>query len=147
MKNRFQPLRILNLIIILVLIAGYQHVALGRAELEAEALEAARAAEAEQKAAAGVQAQIYNDGTYTGSAEGYGGTITVEVIIENDVIQEINAISHSGEDAAYWSMASGMLGEMVSAQSPNVDNVTGATMTSVGIHNAVTIALKQALKQ
>lgn len=146
MKNRFFPIRIINLALILALICVYQSVTLGRAEQEAQALAEAQAYAAEQKAASGAE-PVYNDGTYTGSAQGYGGTITLEVTIENDVITDIRPVSHSGEGAAYWDMASGMLIEIQQTQNPNVDTVSGATFTSTGIHNAVTSALQSALRQ
>lgn len=146
MKNRFLPLRLLNLLIILALIGVYQGVALNRADQEAVTLAEAQAAAAEQKAASGAE-PVYNDGTYTGSAQGYGGTITVEVTIENDIITGITPVSHSGEGAAYWDMASDMIPAIIDTQNPNVDTVSGATFTSTGIHNAVTEALKSALRQ
>ena len=47
----------------------------------------------------------YKDGTYTGEADGFGGTIQVEVKIEKSKIAEINVISAEKEDGAYLSMA------------------------------------------
>ena len=145
MKNRFFPVKLINLMLVIALLGAYQFVALGRAAAEAEALEEARAYEAEQKAAAGA-VSIYNDGVYSGSAQGYGGAVSVEVTIENDVITDISVVSHSGEGAAYWDMAKDMIPQMIAAQSPEVDTVAGATLSSVGIHNAVTLALRSALK-
>ena len=43
----------------------------------------------------------YKDGTYTGEADGFGGTIQVEVKIEKSKIAEINVISAEKEDGAY----------------------------------------------
>ncbi len=146
MKYSFLPLRIINLMVVIALSGGNQVVATGRAADEAAALAEAQAVAAEQKAASG-EASVYNDGTYTGSAQGYGGSITVEVTIENDLITDITPVSHSGEGAAYWDMASDMIPAMIEAQSPNVDTVSGATFSSRGIHNAVTEALRNALKQ
>ena len=145
-KYRFLAFRVINLMIIIALIGVYQIVALDRADREAAALAEAQAAAAEQKEASGSE-QVYNDGTYTGSAQGYGGTITLEVTIENDLITNISAVSHSGEGAAYWDMASKMLSAIIEKQDPNVDTVSGATFTSTGIHNALTEALRSALNQ
>ena len=150
MKNRFFSLKLMNMLLIIALLGVYQSITLGRAEneaaVEAAALESAKAASAEQTSEAGAEA-VYKDGTYTGDAEGYGGIISVEVTIENDQIKEINVLSHSGEGAAYWDMASSMIPEMLNAQSPNVDTVAGATFSSTGLHNAVTEALKSALAE
>lgn len=146
MKYRFFTLRAINLLVIIALIGAYQIVTLNRADREAAALSEAQAAAAEQKASSEAE-RIYSDGTYIGSAQGYGGTITLEVTIENDLIADISVVSHSGEGAAYWDMASKMLPAIIENQDPNVDTVSGATFTSTGIHNAVTDALRSALNQ
>ena len=145
MKNRYFPVKLINLLLILALIGVYQFTALGRASQEAAALEEAKAYAAEQKAAAGAE-PVYNDGVYSGSAQGYGGAVSVEVTIGSDMITDITAVSHSGEGDAYWDMAKDMIPQMIEAQSPDVDSVTGATFTSAGIHNAVTLALQSALR-
>ena len=139
-------MRFLNLVLILALLSVYQHVSVSRAEKESAALEEAQAFAAEQRAASGA-ASVYRDGTFTGTAKGYGGMITVEVTIEKDRIISIEPVSHSGEGSAYWGMASAMIPEMIQMQSPNVDAVSGATFTSTGIHNAVTQALQQAVTE
>lgn len=146
MKNRFFTIRLINLALILALICAYQYVALGRASQEAQAAAAAQSYAAEQAAASGAET-VYNDGTYTGSAQGYGGTITLEITIKNDVITEIVPLHHSGEGAAYWDMACSMLSQIKDTQNPNVDTVSGATFTSTGIHNAVISALQSALRR
>ncbi|MDR3310814.1 MAG: hypothetical protein LBS90_05655, partial [Oscillospiraceae bacterium] len=43
----------------------------------------------------------YNDGTYTGSGEGYNGSVTVSVTIENDAVTELAVAGHS-DDKAYF---------------------------------------------
>ena len=43
----------------------------------------------------------YKNGTYTGEGQGFGGTIQVEVTLENDTITDIQVVSASGEDSAY----------------------------------------------
>ena len=88
----------------------------------------------------------YQDGTYTGSAQGFGGTITVSVTILEGKITDISVVSAPGETPSYFSSAKGVLSSMLSAQSPNVDTVSGATYSSTGIINAVKSALSQAAK-
>ena len=46
---------------------------------------------------------VYKDGTYTGSAQGFGGAITVQVTLANDEITDIQVTSAPGEDSAYLS--------------------------------------------
>ena len=88
----------------------------------------------------------YQDGTYTGSAQGFGGTITVSVTILEGKITDISVVSAPGETPSYFSSAKSVLSSMLSAQSPNVDTVSGATYSSTGIINAVKSALSQAAK-
>lgn len=86
----------------------------------------------------------WKDGTYTGSAEGYGGTIKVRVTIKDGKIDEISVTSHDGETGSYYNKAKKIAAQIVKKQSPNVDTVSGATYSSNGIKNAVIKALKKA---
>ena len=88
----------------------------------------------------------YEDGTYTGSAQGFGGYITVSVTIAEGKITDILIISAPGETPSYLASARSVISAMLSAQSPNVDAVSGATYSSTGIINAVKTALSQAAK-
>lgn len=87
---------------------------------------------------------VYKDGTYTGEAEGYGGTIQVEVTLAGDEITSINVVSAPGEDSAYLSQAESVINSVISSQSTDVDTVSGATFSSTGILNAVDEALGKA---
>lgn len=84
---------------------------------------------------------VYKDGTYTGSAQGFGGTITVQVTLASDEITDIQVTSAPGEDSAYLSQGEGVISSIISAQSTDVDTVSGATFSSTGIINAVVDAL------
>ena len=53
---------------------------------------------------------VYKDGTYTGEAQGFGGTIQVQVTLAGDEITDIQVTSAPGEDSAYLSQ-----GEALSA--------------------------------
>lgn len=86
----------------------------------------------------------YKDGTYYGTAAGYGGNIKVEVVIENGKIKSIGIMEAAGETESYLTMAKALIPNMISKQSPNVDVVSGATYTSNGIISAVKNALEQA---
>lgn len=88
----------------------------------------------------------YEDGTYTGSAQGFGGYITVSVTIAEGKITDISIVSAPGETPSYLASARSVISAMLSAQSPNVDTVSGATYSSTGIINAVKTALSQAAK-
>ena len=87
---------------------------------------------------------VYKDGTYTGSAQGFGGTITVQVTLASDEITDIQVTSASGEDSTYLSQAQSVISSIISAQSTDVDTVSGATFSSTGIINAVIDAIGKA---
>ena len=87
----------------------------------------------------------YEDGTYEGSGIGFGGGIRVEVLIEDGTINEINILQADDEDDAYLNTAEVILEDIINAQSAEVDTVSGATFSSLGIRDAVTDALEQAV--
>lgn len=86
----------------------------------------------------------YKNGTYTGEGQGFGGTIQVEVTLENDTITDIQVVSAPGEDSAYLSQGEGVISAILAAQSTDVDTISGATFSSTGIINAVNDALGKA---
>ncbi|WP_044901040.1 FMN-binding protein, partial [Clostridioides difficile] len=83
------------------------------------------------------------DGTYLGEAKGYGGNIKVKVIIESGKIKNIEVLSHS-ETPKYYENGSKVIGNIIRANSTDVDAVSGATLTSNGIKNAVRDAISKA---
>ena len=76
----------------------------------------------------------YKDGTYIGEADGFGGTVAVEVT------------SAEKEDSAYLAMAEDIIPKIIEAQSVEVDTISGATFSSTGIKDATEQALEQAVK-
>lgn len=89
-------------------------------------------------------ASRFKDGTYSGSSQGFGGLVTVEVTIAEDEITDIAIVSAPGEDKAYLSMAEKIIPSILEQQTTEVDTISGATFSSTGIKNAVTIALSEA---
>ncbi len=93
-------------------------------------------------------------GTYTGSAQGQNGTVTVEVTVTADAIesivvtdqQETPGIGAPLTDEGYEgdTPIAVLPGRMVEAQTWNVDSVSGATITSYALKSAVKDALTQA---
>jgi len=88
-------------------------------------------------------AAAYKDGTYYGSATGFAGPIKVKVVISGGKIASVEIVSTS-DGSSYIGKASAITGKIVASQSTNVDTVSGATYSSVGIINAVRNALAQA---
>lgn len=85
----------------------------------------------------------YKDGTYTGSGTGFSGLITVQVVIEGGKITDIIIVSTT-DDSPYIDNASALLKTIIATQSTNVDTVSGATYSSVGLISAVRDALQKA---
>jgi uncharacterized protein with FMN-binding domain len=83
------------------------------------------------------------DGTYTGTSYGYKSYITVKVVVSGGKIASVSIVSED-DDEAYMLRARTLLSTIVSAQSPNVDVISGATYSSNGIINAVKQALAKA---
>lgn len=88
-------------------------------------------------------ASAYADGTYYGTGNGFSGALTVEVVISGGKISSIQIMDTSDGDS-YIQSASGLISNIIATQSTNVDTVSGATYSSVGIIEAVRNALSQA---
>ena len=150
MKHKNFILRAVNLLLILAVLGRYQQVAVVRAaaaaerqqeirEVEAYNASLQKAAQEAEEAEAGIQ-----DGTYEGSAFGFGDLITVSVTIKDGRITDISVLDASGEDRPYYNQSLPLLDEMIDKQSTAVDTVSGATLTSEGLIGAVADALGKA---
>ena len=145
-------LRTVNLLLIAAVLFGYQQTALTRAAVaqrqqeidEVNAYNAtvlAAQAEAEAATEGG-----YADGTYEGTALGFGDDITVQITLLGGQLTDITVLDASGEDKPYYNQAKAVLDEILAAQSTEVDTVSGATLTAEGLINAVADALGKAAK-
>ena len=83
----------------------------------------------------------YADGTYTGSGEGYRGTVTVEVKVSGGNISSITVQSYQDDQPFFDKAQNTIINEIISNQSTDVDVVSGATYSSNGIIEAVSDAL------
>lgn len=86
----------------------------------------------------------YIDGSYTGSASGYASGLKVQVTISNGAISDIQVVSHNETPGFCERAIETVPTEIISKQSTDVDTISGATYTSVGIINAVNSALSNA---
>ena len=90
---------------------------------------------------------LLQDGEWTGSGEGRSGTIIVKVKVENHQVSKVTVISQSESTFAQETInslcerAMGRTEEM----SVEVDGITGATLTSTGVIDAVNMALQAAM--
>ncbi len=88
----------------------------------------------------------YNAGTYTASAEGYGGPVTVDVTVDEAAITQVT-ISGPNETTEIGGEAIKTLPEAIKkANSDQVDSISGATVTSNAVKKATADCLKQAKK-
>ena len=87
----------------------------------------------------------FQDGTYSGSGEGYRGTVTVSVKVEQGTITGLT-IENAEDDQTYLDRAkSGIFLEIMKKQSTEeIDTVSGATYSSKGLIEATQNALKEA---
>jgi len=80
------------------------------------------------------------DGTFVGTYEAYRFTNTVEVTVENHTIVDIDVVKTQRED-----LSETLKGDVIAAQSPAVDVVSGASLDQNAFLKAVEIALTQAI--
>ena len=87
------------------------------------------------------------NGTFTGSAVDVGyGTVQVKITVLNGKITDAQAVqAPSGRNDRYTNMSVPVLRERtLTAQSANINGVSGASYTSFGWYTSLVVALKQA---
>ncbi len=89
----------------------------------------------------------YRDGVYTGAGKGMDGLITTTLLIENNRITCIET-TQEGESQSvggYEAIRDGVYANLIdAAQGSDIDAVSGATITTAGVRQAVEDALSQA---
>ena len=87
---------------------------------------------------------LFVPGVYEAEAQGFGGPVKVVVTVTADEITDV-AITGEKETPALGGVAVSTLGQaIVDAQTPHVDGISGATVTSSAIVAAATEALEAA---
>ncbi len=84
-----------------------------------------------------------HDGSYIGTGEGRNGDVVLSVTLSDGSITEIEAVSQN-ETPYFWNLATAMFDRIITANSPEVDTVSGATISSNAIKAAVRDALSKA---
>lgn len=87
---------------------------------------------------------LFEAGTYTASAAGHNGDITVEVTVDEYEIKEVKILEHSESPGISDPAIERIPSAIVDGQTLAVDSISGATITSDGIIAAVINALQQA---
>jgi uncharacterized protein with FMN-binding domain len=88
---------------------------------------------------------ILNSGTYEGTSYGYKSNITVSIDIKDNVITSIKVLSIYDDPKYYYQAVNTIPSAIINAQSLDIDTVSGATYSSIGIINAVNEALQKSL--
>lgn len=87
---------------------------------------------------------VLADGSYTGTADGFKGTITLTVTVQSGQVTDIT-IDENRDTPQYFDYALSIVDTILGEQSLEVDTVSGATFSSAGILNAVYDALSAAV--
>lgn len=87
------------------------------------------------------------DGEWTGYGEGRSGTIVAKVVVKDHVVESVTIVSQSesvfAQDAINTIVASAVGRQDV--MSVEADGVTGATLTSTGVIDAINMAIQAAM--
>lgn len=86
----------------------------------------------------------FTAGTYEGTAAGRNGDITVSVTLSETEITDVIVTAHQETEGIADPAIEQIPSAIVSAQSTQVDTVSGATITSQGIIDAANAALEAA---
>ncbi len=90
----------------------------------------------------------YTPGTYTATATGMKGDVTVEVTVDETSITDVAVSAHTETYGIGYGLKTSPVevvpAKIVETQSLNIDNITGATITTNAILNAAADALTQA---
>ncbi|MDD6023404.1 MAG: FMN-binding protein [Oscillospiraceae bacterium] len=87
---------------------------------------------------------VLADGSYTGTADGFNGPITLTVTVEAGQVTDIT-IDENWDTPRFFDYAVSIVDTILGEQSLEVDTVSGATFSSAGILNAVYDALSSAV--
>ena len=90
------------------------------------------------------EASMAKDGTYTATTLGRNGDVTAQVKIANNKIEDVKVLSWSETHPVADLPKAKVPADIVKNQSTNVNNVSGATLTTFAIKAAVQDCLKQA---
>lgn len=86
----------------------------------------------------------YTPGTYTASAPGLNGDVTVEVAVSANRIESVTVIKHQETPGVGTPALERLPAQIVERQSLNLDAVTGGTISSKAVLAAAAAALEQA---
>lgn len=101
--------------------------------------------ETNQTVAEDGQAGLFTPGTYDGVADGYGGELKVQVVVNEEKIESITILDHHETEGIGTTAVEQLPGMIVEKQTLAVDTISGCTRSSLAIITAVEDALKDAV--
>lgn len=87
---------------------------------------------------------IYTPGTYTASAKGFGGDVTVTLTVDSNSITDVSIVGDEETPTVGGAALEELTNQVKEAGSKEIDGVTGATLTSNAVKEAVASALSEA---
>lgn len=87
---------------------------------------------------------LFKPGTYEVEVDGYGGKMKVATTLSADKIEKVEVLEHGETDGIGTNAVAELPGKIVEGQTLNVEAVTGATVSSTAILDAVKQAIKDA---
>ncbi len=87
---------------------------------------------------------LAEDGTFTGTAQGFGGEVSVSITLEDGVLTGAEITGDSETPNVGGEAMKVMQESMVTNQTVNVDAIAGASFTSAGVLDAVKAAVESA---
>ncbi|MGB4440079.1 MAG: FMN-binding protein [Sedimentibacter sp.] len=85
---------------------------------------------------------VVDENALTGTAQGYGGEVTVTVTVDGDDVVSVEAVGEKETEGVGSNAIDELPGKIEEADSTDVDAVAGATVTSNAIKEAVDKALE-----
>ncbi|MDY0236272.1 MAG: 4Fe-4S binding protein [Gudongella sp.] len=86
-----------------------------------------------------------NDGNYIGTGVGFGGTMYIDLSIENEKIKSIEVKSHRETSGYYEEVFKNLSRDIIRTQDLNLDVISGATASTRGFTSAVKNAVGQSM--
>lgn len=119
-------------------------VAFGVYGVAVSAAEAQKAAGVQDAANSSTRGIYLKDGSFKGSAQGYGGVTDVTVTVTNGYITDVT-VDNTYDDSPYIeNVEAQLIPDLVANQTTTIDVVTNASYSSNGVRFAVRNALRSA---
>ncbi len=87
---------------------------------------------------------IYKDSSHIQTVTGYGGEFKIKVVLKEDKIEEIEILEHNETKGVGTLAFEYVVEQILDKQTTEVDGVSGATLTSNAIKEAVNKSLEEA---